>query len=504
MRVVTASEMKKLDEKTIKNIGIPSLVLMERAGISVVEALWRELGNLSNQSFLIICGKGNNGGDGLVIARELLNFTEAVKVLLFDSSEKLSDDNRKNLELFKNVGGEVMYIQNMNYDDIAQLIENYDVVVDAIFGTGLSKPVTSPYNEIIDLVNLYSKYTVSVDLPSGISADTGKILGAAVKADLTVTFEFPKVGHILFPGRKLTGKLKIAKIGIPRALQDILPSDRFLITPNTIKIPERLRESNKGTFGKVIIVGGSPNYIGAPLLSALGAIRAGAGLVYLFGPEKVVYNAVQFEPGIIACPFNDNYLTEKAFDYLLRFVDKKTVIVLGPGLGREKETEDFVKKVLQNLSVPMVIDADGLYHLSNFKDILGSKQNIVLTPHPGELARFENLSVEKVKYNYILAEEIAIKYHTILALKDVTTIITNGKNVYFNITGNTSLSKGGSGDILSGLIAGFISQGGSLLDSTIAASYILGRAAELYDFEGRNKITEILDLIPQAIREVVS
>lgn len=500
MRIVTGNEIKKIDKQTTEDFGIDGLVLMERAGISTVEVMWSELGDLKNYTYTVFCGPGNNGGDGLVIARELLNYTEAVKIILL--SDVTTPDAQKNLNILKSVGGEIIKIDDNNLLKIPELIKNSDVVIDAIFGVGLKREITGIYVDIINYINLYSNYIVSVDIPSGISSDTGKILGTAVHADITVTFEFPKIGHFLFPGREFTGKLKIAKIGIPKVIQDLHPCDKLLITKNHIKLPKRYKESNKGTYGKVIIIGGSKDYIGAPLLSSLAAIRSGVGKVFLFAPENVIYNAVSYEPGIIPISIKDDYFKKNHLSKLYSYIDNSTVIVVGPGIGRNQSTKEFLVELIKNIKVPTVIDADAIYLLKEYKELIASHGKIVLTPHPGELANFLNMNIEEIKYNYKIVKNIAQNLNSIIILKDVTTIISDGERIFFNITGNTSLSKGGSGDILSGLIGGFIAQKLSMLESSITAVYILGLSAELYEYEGYNFISEIINNIPKAIMEV--
>lgn len=500
MRLVTSNEIKMLDQRAIKDFGINSLILMERAGISTIEVMWNEFKNLEKYSYAVFCGPGNNGGDGLVIARELLNYTEAIKVILM--SEKLTSEATTNLNIFKSLGGEVIKLSDDNILEVVDIIKSSDIIIDAIFGVGLSKNVEGIYAEIINFINLYSNYTVSVDIPSGISADTGKILGTAIRSDLTVTFEFPKIGHILFPGREFSGKLKVVKIGIPKVLQDLNPCDKILLTKDYFNIPKRFKESNKGTYGKVVIIGGSKDYIGAPVLSSIAAIRSGAGKVILFSTEKSTTVALNHELGIIPITISKDYFDKSHIKLILPYIDEKTSVVIGPGIGRNPFTEEFTVELLKNINSPAVIDADAISLLRNHKNILSEKKNIIITPHPGELSNFLELDIDSVKYNYKLVKETAEKYNLLLVLKDVTTIISDGEKIFFNVTGNTSLSKGGSGDILSGLIGGFLAQSGNVLESSLAAVYILGIASELYEYEGYNLITEILNNIPKAIAEV--
>ncbi|MBO8160095.1 MAG: NAD(P)H-hydrate dehydratase [Thermosipho sp. (in: Bacteria)] len=501
MNIVNSREIKELDKQTINKAGIDSLILMERAGVSVIEILKKYLKRLSDKVFTVVCGKGNNGGDGLVVARELLNYTNNVNLVIVEDFS--TNESKVNFQIYKNLGGKYVKYSEECVNTVKEIILNSDVVIDAIFGVGLSKNIEGNYYSLIELINKFSKFVVAIDIPSGISADTGKELNIAIRANLTVTFEFPKVGNFLFPGREFTGNLEVVKIGFPKYVIDNFRFDKFLITPELIKLPERISNSNKGTYGKVIVIGGTEEYYGAPLLSSLGAMRAGAGKVIMFGSKNIVRNAVNFEPGIIGVSFEEEKVfTQKYIEKILSYEDSKTVYILGPGLGRSSKAKNFVEKFIKIVKKPLVLDADGIINISSFKEEIMGKNNLILTPHPGEFSYFLDLPISEVKYNYDLVRKIASEMGIIINLKDSTSIISDGNYVYFNITGNSSLSKGGSGDILSGLIAGFIAQGLPLIESVKTASYVLGKAAELYKPEGINLVSEILNYIPVVINEL--
>lgn len=501
MKVVTSSEIKKLDQITIEKYGINSLVLMERAGLSVVEKVKENITDLYSKKVTVVCGKGNNGGDGLVVARELLNYANKVCVLMLEKPHTV--ENKINFNAYINSGGNVFWFESLSKDEVIELIEKSDVVVDSLFGVGLKKTVKGKYFEIIDMINKYSKFVISIDIPSGLSADNGKVMGISVKADLTITFEFPKVGHLVFPGRELTGKLEVVKIGFPKKLIDETEFDKYLINSNLVNIPQRKKDSNKGTYGKVVVVGGSKNYFGAPLLSALGAIRSGAGKVYISSLKNVVLNAVNYEPGIIPLILEGDYFTIKHLKKIFSVEDEKTVYVLGPGIGNEPETIQFTKEFIENTNQPVIVDADAIINLTNNLDAIKGKSNLIFTPHPGEFSKLFKLSISEVKYNLEILKNKSRELGNIIVLKDSTTLISDGNKIYFNISGNSSLAKGGSGDILSGLIAGFIAQGEELLSSAISSVYILGITSELISPEGRNLISEIIDLIPKAIDKIL-
>ena len=501
MEVVFSSEIKTLDHKAIEKFGIDSLVLMERAGLAVVETLKKYKSNLKNKKVVVVCGKGNNGGDGLVVARELLNITSTVNVIMIDDPQ--TKECRANFNAYINSGGDLIYFNFENKKEVINIVKNSDIVIDAIFGVGLTKPVKDKYYEIIEIINNYSNFVVSIDIPSGLSADNGREMGISVKANLTVTFEFPKVGHLLFPGRELTGKLEIVKIGFPKKLIKEHGFDKFLITSSLVKIPKRLRDSNKGTYGKVVIIGGSKKFFGAPLLSALAASISGAGKIYISSFKDVVLNAINYEPGIIPLVLEGEFFTCKHINKILSVEDNKTVYILGPGIGNEPKTIEFTKAFVENTKQPIIVDADAIINLSENLGTLKNKNNLILTPHPGEFAKLFKLSLNEVKYNFDLLKNKAKENGNIIVLKDSTTMISDGQLLYFNVSGNSSLSKGGSGDILSGLIGGFVAQGLELFQSAISSVYILGVSSELFEPEGRNMISEIVGLIPKAIKKII-
>jgi len=494
VKVTTGREMKEIDEITINEYGMDSKVLMERAGISVLLALEEELGNLSGQRFLVLCGGGNNGGDGFVVARNLLNVARDVLVVFLGKSR--TPDCDYNYNLYLRFGGKVLE----HFD--ASLLKEYDVVVDAIFGTGLKGEVTGEFAKVIDSVNNSNTYVVSVDIPSGVDADTGRILGTAVRANLTVTFGAPKVGHLLFPGREYAGRLKVANIGHPRSLLE--PLKRHVITREVAAslLPERPKDSHKGTYGKVLIVAGSKLYSGAPVLTGMGALKVGAGLVTLVVPFPQNLVATSSFPEIISVPVEtkNGYFNAENVEECLRMAEKVDVVAVGPGLGNNDDTRRFVNEFLKKLEKPVVLDADGL-NVLDVSVLSERNQPTVITPHPGEMARLSGKTIDEVKYNYIFAEEFARKHRCVLVLKSATTIVTDGENTFFNTTGNTGLSKGGSGDVLTGMISGFMAQKLSPLEASVLAVYLHGMAADLFEDDERGlTASELLRLIPKAIR----
>jgi len=509
LKVVTADEMRDLDQKSIREFGIASSLLMERAGVSVVLAMENSLTNMERMSFVVLCGGGNNGGDGLVVARELLEYTDEVTTVLVAGEEKFSQDARVNLRRLRSVGGTIRVLgKDIDMNELARVVRKSDVVVDALLGTGIKGDVKDEIGKVIQIVNLYAKYVVSVDLPSGLDTDTGKPQGIAIKADMTVTFAFPKMCHVLFPGRELTGKLKVAHIGIPRSLKQMTNIKREIVTEAYVRahMPPRHKNSHKGDYGKLVVVGGSKNYMGAPILTCLGALRAGVGYVQLVTPRPINLAAISVEPSIVCAGVDteDGYFKAEHAEQVCKIIETADVVAIGPGLSWNGDTTEFVRQVLVKSDKPFVIDADALNCISSDIEILKNlSSKAILTPHPGELARLTKKNISEVIYNYRLAEKLAFEYNLIVLLKGASSIIASPRSTYINLTGNTSLSKAGSGDILTGIIGAFIAQGMDLESSCVCAAYIHGLTGERFEnWEGSALATDLINKIPVVIEEV--
>uniref|UniRef100_A0A7C5U3E8 Bifunctional NAD(P)H-hydrate repair enzyme n=1 Tax=Fervidobacterium nodosum TaxID=2424 RepID=A0A7C5U3E8_9BACT len=505
MLVITSEQMKRVEKLAIDSFLISEDLLMERAGISVVQSLWNEFGRLDDKNFVVICGTGNNGGDGYVIARDLLNYTEAVRVIA--TGEPKTEISKLNYERFVKHGGIVYKYDEIGLEKATETISSSDIVIDAIFGTGIKSEIQDEnLVRLIELINIYSNCTVSVDIPSGVNTDNGKIMGVAVQAYMTVTFGFPKPGHLLFPGRDLTGKLKVAQIGIPSQIFSASNDfRRFLITGENLKKPVRPKWAHKKSFGEVLIIGGSKQYLGAPILSALGALKSGAGVVKILAPAEICDLAISHDPSLI-CYKVEEFNLER-IQSVISSCSQKSVIVVGPGLSQENIPEkiSILRFLIKDAPNPMIIDADGLNILSHSLEVLKERllsKHIILTPHPGEFSRLIHRHIDQVKQSYTLAEEFSNYYEVITVLKDATTIITDGKHTYFNISGNTSLSKAGSGDILSGIIASLISQGLEPFEAAKTGVYLLGVAGEMIPNEGANSSFDVIRNIPEALNKI--
>ncbi len=498
MKVLKSYEMANADSFTIKEIGINSLVLMENAGRTATEIILDRFKNFSN--FVIIAGSGNNGGDGLVIARYLKRYGKNVKVyILAKGEEKLSEDHRINLNVYKKFGGDYKFITAENIDEID--LKNADVIVDAIFGTGFKPPVKGYREEVIKLINEANKPVASVDIPSGLSTDTGEILGEFVKADLTITFAFPKLAHILFPASKYCGDVYVVDISIYEDyLKDI---KREILTYQNIKIPVRDRDSHKYTYGHTLIIGGSVGKTGAVIMSAKASSYAGSGLVSVIIPKSLdtIIETNLIEEMSIPVDDKDGLFGENAKEEILETINngKFTSIVVGMGMSVSEENKEIIKSLLQ-LNKPIVIDADGINNLSqidNYKGLLKSR-NIpaVLTPHIGEMSRLTGRTTKEILNNMEdTAKEFAIENNCYIVLKASRVVIaTPDGEVYYSTRGNEGMATAGTGDVLAGIIGTLVYRLG-VKEGVKSGVFIHGLAGELASLDKHKESVVATDLI---------
>ncbi|MCL4458062.1 MAG: NAD(P)H-hydrate dehydratase [Nitrospirae bacterium] len=519
MKVVTSQEMREIDRITIEDCGIPSLVLMERAGLAVASKV-REL--YPDKKVIALCGGGNNGGDGIVAARNLHNWGFNVQVLICAKKNELSPDCNKQYQIAKKIGIPIEFRNAVNAKDVHGAF-----IIDAVFGTGLSRPVKGSLAGIFEFINNSEAPVLSVDMPSGVSSDTGEILGEAVKADFTVTFGLPKRGHYLYPGAEYTGRLFIEDIGFPEKL---LLSDKLkvgLIDRETVSglIPPRPRYSHKGDYGHVLVIAGSRGKTGAALMTARACLRSGAGLVTLAVPESLmdVFQGMVIEE--MTLPLADDgsgMLSYKAIDQILAFAAQKAdVIAIGPGIGVSDGTAKIVKELVQKSTLPMVIDADGINAISvaigNRQEAIGilkkAKSPIILTPHAGEMARLLKQKPEEAQQKQIEKDRIktAIAFSketgTYLVFKGVPTIVAEPDgNAFINTTGNSGMATAGSGDVLTGVIASLLGQGLDPINASVAGVYLHGLAGDLAAGRmGEHSMiaSDIINFLPEAFMQTI-
>lgn len=467
--VATAQQMKDADSYTINSIGVPSLVLMEKAALEVaLKTATVYLESDRNKKIIAICGMGNNGADGVAAARLLKWQGLDACVYLVGNAFKQTAEMKTQLKIAANSG--VSVINNFNPDE-------YDIIIDAVFGVGLTRTVKDNYAEIIDQINSSSAVKIAVDVPSGIDATTGKVFGTAIKADYTVTFGYNKVGLVLFPGRTYAGAVTVADIGFaPDALNEKETSFTYLPEDLTV-IPKRRARTNKGSYGKTLVIAGSEDMSGAACLSGLAAYRSGAGLVnictHINNTDIIKKNVPE---AIVSGYDNIDYM-----DKIENLQKKATYIVLGPGLSTDNTAEGIVKQVLSDYTKPVVVDADALNIIAGSKepvDISGG--NVIVTPHIGEMVRLTS-SDKSIILNDIVgtAKNYAIKNNCVCVLKDAVTVVAspNGR-IYLNSSGNNAMAKAGSGDVLTGIIAGMLSQGMELYDAACMGVYVHGLAGD--------------------------
>jgi len=529
VKVITADEMREIDRISIEEYGIPGIVLMERAGLAVALKV-KEF--YPDKKILVLCGGGNNGGDGLVAARNLHNRGFKVSVLIFAKKNSLSPDCNAQYQIAKKIGIPVEFRKDLNERDV-----HGAVLIDAVFGTGLSRPVKGSLAGVFAFINDSDVPVVAVDVPSGISSDTGEILGEAIMADYTVTFGLAKRGHLLYPGAEYTGRLFVEDIGFPAKLLTSEKINVDMIDREMVSglISLRPKYSHKGDYGHVLIVAGSRGKTGAALMAAKACLRSGSGLVTLAVPESLmnIFQGRVTEEMTLPLPDDGSgVLSSKAIDVILNFAAQKIdVIAIGPGIGVSNDTEKIMNELIQKSTVPMVIDADAINSIAPPHPPLGkggqrggiskraigllrkAKSPIVITPHPGEMARL--LSQESEKEIKIKIEKDRIdtamsfskETGTYLVLKGVPTIVTEPEGrAFINTTGNPGMATAGTGDVLTGIIASLLGQSLNPVNASLLGVYIHGFAGDMAaKGKGEHSLiaTDIIDSLPDAFVQLL-
>jgi len=518
MKVTSFKQMKEIDRIAIEKYGIEGLSLMENAGRAVGKNAEEMLSEIERKSrnVLVVCGKGNNGGDGFVAARHLLNSKHckkaSVKVVVLGSIKDMKGNAKTNFNILKKTNVDIFEISELKQLQKAKhVFQHADLTIDAIFGIGLKGAVRGVALEVIKLVNMQEANKVlSVDLPSGLYEGFDEKRDVCIQADRTITFGLPKKELLIYPGIKFAGKLAVQDIGLPIELLTDSKLKLNLMTNNELSslVPNRPINSHKGTFGHVFVIAGSRGLTGAAALTSLGAIYSGAGLVTLGIPESLNSIMEMKLTEVMTKPLvetTDGSLSKKARKEILDFSSKVDVVAIGPGLSTNAETSSLIRELIESLEKPVVIDADGINALAGHVSILKKRRYpTIITPHPGEMARLIDKNVSQISSDRIgTAKKFAVTYKTITLLKGARTIIADEKgNVYINPTGNPALAIGGMGDALTGLISGLIAQGISGIDAAKLGAYLHGLAADIWKDE--NKLdrcltaTELINYIPKA------
>jgi NAD(P)H-hydrate epimerase len=507
MKVLTAAQMRAVDRRTVE-LGIAGIVLMENAAHRVVEFLAARFAPLSGQRIVILCGKGNNGGDGMAVARQLHTrfHPSALHIVLLAAPQDLKGDAEANYRMLQACGCPVL-------PGIPLEARNATLVVDALLGTGVSGPAAGLMLEGIREINhgFPLAKVVAVDLPSGMPSDSGEPVGECARADCTVTFTAPKLAHALPPNCDRVGELTVASIGSPPELfEEDAAVFLSLIEPGMFRqlLAPRPRSGHKGTFGHVLVVAGSSGKTGAAAMTGLGALRAGAGLVTVASAAGAVPVIASHAPELMTVPLAENDAGTIAAGIALdALAEGKTVVAMGPGLGRHPDIDALVARAIKDLKQPLVLDADALTGLANPWPLAPSPRPLILTPHPGEMSRLTGQSIAEIQSNRVAtARAFATEHAVTLVLKGQRTAIAfpDGR-VWINPTGTPAMGTGGSGDILTGLIAGLFAQFPDRPDLAVAAAvYLHGLAGEIGARSLGEKCliaTDILKYLPDAMEE---
>lgn len=533
--MVTARQMQALDRYTIEEIGLPGIVLMENAGRQVVAKMLQHFSDLPHQRVNVVCGKGNNGGDGMVIARCLSALGTDVGIFLLADPESLSGDAKINAQIARNLDLTIRSITS------PEDLENYrcplleaDILVDALFGTGLTPPVRGLAAEVIDLINKAGKSgkpIVSVDLPSGLSADLAHPVGPHIDASLTVTFALPKLAHVLPPACLATGKLEIVDIGIPekavksvQVIQDVQAVKNVqtvqqkniqleMIEPESIRHcwPPRSPESHKGTYGHLLVLAGSIGKTGAAYLTSQSAARVGAGLVTLGIPESLNAIMEMKLTEVMTYPLpetGEKTFSAQAITAIEEMLPRMSALVFGPGVGVNPEVKELIEWIILKADIPIVLDADGVNSLAAHASILKeARQPMVLTPHPKELSRLLGIELKAVLDDRLeISRRAAVELNCYLVLKGFRTLIADPQgNVFINPTGNPGMATGGTGDVLTGVIGGLLAQGLPKIQAIQAGVYLHGFAGDLVrEQKGEYGLlaTDLIEHLPIAIERL--
>jgi len=487
MQLCTASEVMALDRYAIEQVGIPGAVLMENAGRFCSRWFADRFATHFPGPVLVVAGKGNNGGDGYVMARILSESGWQVTTLVLGQKEAIAGDAKVMLNIISQLEVPIRYIKDVSALEASFAETAPALIVDAIFGTGLKSTVRGLQAAAISLINESNASVFAVDIPSGVDGSSGRVCGVAVKADLTATFDHAKIGHGSYPGAAYVGDLEVVDIGIPASGRQTFSSQVALLDETDVQLllPDRSIAGHKGTFGHLLVLAGSPGKTGAAALAGNAAVRSGCGLVTV-ATSAAVHDIIEVKlTEAMSCSLADQngLISLQAQREIEQLLVGRHALAVGPGLGQSDQLAELLKLLLTTVTVPMVVDADGLNLLADQLKCLSDRRGkeLILTPHPGEMARLTGLTVAEIEANrFEVAQNFAAEYGVILLLKGVRTVIAapDGR-VNINSTGNDGLASGGSGDVLTGLIGGLLAQGLDGFSAATLGAWLHGRAAEL-------------------------
>jgi NAD(P)H-hydrate epimerase len=511
MLVVTAEQMREMDRLTIQKYGVSSLSLMERAGEAVTESILENFSRSAKKGVLVVAGKGNNGGDGLVVARLLKKKRIPCEVALLARQDELSPDAAHNLRAYLKLKGKLTEISASCWDHLSGCIRKNALIVDAILGTGIRSEVRGLFADAITLINSSGLPVVAVDIPSGLDTDKGVPLGVAIQAEMTVALAFPKLGEVIYPGAKYVGELVVADIDIDdRAVAEVAPRTE-LLDRETVRwlVPRREPDTHKGSYGHVLVLAGSRGKTGAAILSSRAAMRTGAGLTTLAAPRSLnsIFASALIE--VMTELLRDNAAEEVeplSDDEWRRLLERKDALLFGPGIGVNHATQNILRWLLRNLDMPWVIDADGLNNLALEIDRLRrAKVAPVLTPHPGEMARLIGKSTSEINTDRVeIARSFAVEHGCHLILKGARTVMATPQGrVFINPTGNSGMASAGMGDVLAGILTALLGQGLAPEDAMKLGVYLHGFVGDMVA-ETKGQIgliaSDIIEHLPAGMR----
>ena len=505
MKVSTVAQMRNLDRSATDEFGISQDLLMENAGQAVYFVMLKEF-RIKNRKFVIFCGSGNNGGDGLVVARKIHSNGGDVKIFLLDDETKFRGAAKRNFDIVSKMPIEISKVSSI--ESIKCDVLNSDAIVDAIFGTGLTREVSGTYKDVIQLINESKKTVFSVDIPSGINGDTGEVMGTAVKADYTITFGLPKIGNMLYPGYNYCGKLHVSHISFPPSLYN---ADSIKVEINNpVELPKRNKDAHKGDFGEGLFIAGASSYLGAPYFSALSFLKAGGGYSRLATPKSISSFLANKGSEIVFIPQKETSsgsigLENK--DELLKLSEKVDVVVMGPGISLNKETQELVRELALEIQKPLLIDGDGITAIAKDIGIIKErKSETILTPHLGEMSRITNMEISELNKNKIgVLQRTAKELNATIVLKGAHSLIGYpDETVYINMSGNPGMATAGSGDVLTGAVAAMLGLGLPLKDAVRMGVFLHGFSGDLAAKDkGEDGITaqDILDYLPATLKK---
>ena len=496
-RIVNVNEMRFMDQYTCKQLDISCLELMQQAGRVIYLSLLEDIGiSQEDDQILVVCGTGNNGGDGMVVALNLKQNNYLVKVVIVGKLSALSNEAKAVLVKIKKANIEILFIEEKSkLPSFALLIRETTLLIDALFGIGLTRKIEGLYYDVINVINLSNVDVASIDIPSGINADNGLVYGIAVKADFTFIIQNYKVGNLIGDALDYHGSKILLDIGI---LKVVSKTRRFLLEQEDYFriLPPRLNNSHKYHYGNVLTIGGSKGMMGAPLLSAYSALRSGSGLSSIAYKEKYHQDIINIYPEIMSTTYQD--IAE-----LMAFTNKKNVLIFGPGLSKKDDENLKILREILKLNLPIVIDADGIYYLKQLIDEINDFKKIIITPHYGEMAILMDKTAKEIEENPLEhVKTLVKKYQLTIVLKASTTIIANKNSIYFSNYGNPGMATAGSGDVLSGIIGSMIGRGLKIMDAAKIGVLLHSLAGEFAKEENGEEsliATDIIKCLPKAI-----